>query len=128
MPFNLLKKYNDLLELTSLYPSDRIKSLKGVFNRDIANNTSFKFQNKQINPTPKDGEHPMERLFNHLTRKIVDEKTRKREFDIHRSNRLHWVLHHTEEKKKKEYLFLVLMTKMVIERTFMTPLSFMLLY
>jgi hypothetical protein len=104
MPFNLLKKYNALLELDGLNPKDREKSLKGVFNRDVVNNPSFKFQGKKMNPTPQDGEIPMSTLFTHLTTQIIDKRTREREFEIHRSKRVHWIKHHIEEKKKDNML------------------------
>jgi hypothetical protein len=102
MPNNLLKKYNDLLDIVSLSERQREVSLKGVFNRDIANNSNFFFRAKKINPTPADGQDSMDRLFKHLTTKITDEKIRKREFDLSRSTRLHWVKFHIEEKKKDE--------------------------
>ncbi len=104
MPLNLLKKYNALLELDSLSPRDREKSLMGVFNKDIVNNLSFKFQGKQINPTPQDGAISMNILFMHLTTQIIDEKTREREFELHRSRRLHWIKHHIDERKKENML------------------------
>ena len=104
MPYNLLKKYNALLELDGMNPKDREKSLKGVFNKDVVNNPSFKFLGKQLNPTPNDGEIPMNTLFTHLTTQIIDEKTRKREFEIHRSRRLHWIKHHIDERKKDNML------------------------
>ena len=105
MPLNLLKKYNATLELVAMNPTDREKSLRGVFNRDIVNNTSFIFRGRQLNPTPKDGEVPMETLFSHLTTQITDIRTRKREFEIQRSIRLHWVKHHVDEKKEDNMLF-----------------------
>jgi len=104
MPYNLLKIYNALLELNGLNPRDREMSLMGVFNRDIVNNQSFNFQGKHLNPTTKDGEIPMNTLFTHLTTQIIDEKTREREFDIHRSRRLHWIKHHLDERKKDNML------------------------
>lgn len=76
----------------------------GVFNRDIKNNQSFRFQGKQLNPTTKDGEIPMNTLFTHLTTQIIDQKAREREFEIHRSRRLHWVKHHIDERKKDNML------------------------
>ena len=104
MPFNLIKKYNQLLELSSFNPTQRKISLSGIFDRDITNNNSFKFQNKQIKPTPKDGEIKMSTLFNHLTTKIVDKKTKQREYDNHRSIRLHWIKHHLDEYKRENVL------------------------
>lgn len=100
MPLNLLKKYNDLLELGAYNDVQRTKSLYAVFNRDIADNKLFRFNSKPINPTPIDGEIKMSTLFTHLTTVITDRKEKKREFDIHRSVRLHWIKYHLEQKKK----------------------------
>jgi len=100
MPFNLLKIYNDKLELSHLTERERNISLMGVFNRDIAENNNFKFNNKQINPTPIDGKIKIDLLFTHLTTEITDKATNKREFDIHRSCRLHWLRYHIENKKE----------------------------
>lgn len=96
MPLNLLKIYNQLLEIADMDATKRKQSLMGVFNRDITNNDNFKFRTKQINPTPTDGVIRMETLFTHLTTVIVDKVTRKREFDIQRSCRLHWIRFHIE--------------------------------
>lgn len=100
MPFNLTKRYNQLLELSSYNPTQRKKSLMGIFNQDIANNTNFRFQKKQIKPTPKDGEIKMSTLYSHLTTTIVDKKSRKREYENHRAIRLHWIKYHIDENKK----------------------------
>lgn len=89
MPFNLLKKYNQLLELAGFDEFKREQSLKGVFNRDIVNNPYFIFRGKRILPTPDNGVIKMETLFKHLTTVIVDKNTRKREFDLYRSLRDH---------------------------------------
>lgn len=99
MPINLLKKYNQLLELNSLSEHQRISSLKGIFSRDFVKNTNFRFRNKKLNPTPAEGEDTMERFFRHLTTVITDKATRKREYDHSRSERLHWVRFHIEERK-----------------------------
>ena len=99
MPLNLLKKYNELLDIISLPEEKKKASLYAVFIRDISFNSNFKYKNKQITPTPADGEIKMETLFTHLTTQVVDKTTRKREFDYHRSIRLHWVKFHIEEKK-----------------------------
>ncbi len=105
MPFNQLKKYNALLELGSMNLRQRDASLRGVFNRDIVNNPSFEFRTKQIHPTPNhDGTIAMDNLFNHLTRKVIDERTKAREFDMHRSVRIHWIKHHIDEKKAENML------------------------
>jgi len=99
MPLNLLKKYNDLLDILAMSGLQRSESLKGVFCRDIADNPNFTFRTKQINPTPAEGQDAMERLFKHLTTVITDKSINKREFDMERSIRLHWIKHHIEEKK-----------------------------
>lgn len=104
MSLNLLKKYNDLLDIAGLSSHSCKLSLKGIFNRDIADNNFFKFRTKQITPTPKDGEILMETLYSHLTTVIVDQETKKREFDIHRAQRLHWIKYHIEEKKANNML------------------------
>lgn len=104
MPFNLLKTYNQLLELSSFSFAQRKDSLMGVFNRDIAHNPNFTFRQKQITPTPVDGVIKMITLFTHLTCVIIDKKTRSREFDIHRSARLHWVKYHIDESKTTDML------------------------
>nr|WP_321411145.1 hypothetical protein [uncultured Carboxylicivirga sp.] len=104
MPFNQLKKYNQLLELAALNPAQQKKSLQSIFDRDITNNPSFKFKQRHITPTPKDGEIKMSTLYTHLTTVIVDKVTRKREFDNDRAIRLHWVKYHVDENKKDNIL------------------------
>ena len=104
MPFNQLKRYNDLLDISGMSPHNRNNSLRGVFDRDITDNTNFKFRTKQITPTPLDGQITMDTLFRHLTTVMVDKKTRAREYDVHRSQRLHWVKFHISETKKDNML------------------------
>ena len=50
MPFNLLKKYPDLLELNGMDEKERMKSLRRVFDRDITDNADFSFRGKRIYP------------------------------------------------------------------------------
>lgn len=105
MPLNLIKKYPELLDIVSLSERGRITSLKRIFKRDIEDNSEFCFRTKVIRPIAKeDGKTSMDTLFHHLiTRKMIDEKGKKlktRIFDIHRSQRLHWIKFHTEEKKQ----------------------------
>lgn len=57
-------------------------------------------QKHHFNPTPADGINSMERLFTHLTTKITDKSTRKRSFDLLRSERMHWIKFHIEERKE----------------------------
>ena len=104
MPLNLIKTYNDLLELAALSEQQRSKSLRGVFDRDITNNPDFAFRKKKLNPTPADGQESMDRLFTHLTTVVTDNATRKREYDRERSTRLHWIKYHVEENKKDNML------------------------
>lgn len=104
MPLNLLKKYNDHLELGAYNVQQRNASLQAIFDRDIAQNNDFKFNQKRIQPTPLDGEIKMSTLFTHLTTVITDYNTKQRDFDIHRSVRLHWVKHHIDIKKQDNML------------------------
>ena len=105
MPFHLTVKYPNLLELNHLSPANRRIILREIFDRDIANNNFFKFRSKPIRPTKKEGEIPMDTLFNHLTtRNDKDEngkKLKSRLFEIHRSRRLHWVKVRIEEFKNE---------------------------
>ncbi len=104
MPLNLIKTYSQLLDIVGLTVQQRTTSLKGIFKRDIEDNHNFKFQNKQIRPLKKEGQDSMDTLFHHLTTK--DDKDEKgnllgsRSFELARSQRLHWVRHHIEERKK----------------------------
>ncbi len=104
MPLNLLKKYNDLLDLGAYSEMRRKQSLQAIFDRDISQNAHFTFQNKRIQPTPLEGEIKMSTLFTHLTTVITDYKTNRREFDIHRAVRLHWIKYHIDYKKKENIL------------------------
>lgn len=99
MPLNLLKIYNQHLDIGALQEHQRRQSLMGVFNRDFTNNINLKFRKKQISPTPADGKIEMDTLFTHLTTVIVDPATRKREFELERSIRLHWVKYHIDGSK-----------------------------
>lgn len=106
MPLNLLKTYNDFLELAFLSDKERIESLWGVFKRDIIDNIGFSYRNKPIYPTPREnGEVAMQNLFNHLTRKkeYVDGENH-RVFDMSRSKRLHWIRYHVEQRKQEKML------------------------
>lgn len=98
MPLNLTKKYNELLDIIGMSEVQRTMSLRRIFDRDIQNNDKFYFNGKPIYPTPEEnGQIAMENLFNHLTRKVVDKETQHREFDMNRSQRLHWIRHHVEQ-------------------------------
>ena len=98
MPLNLLKIYNQLLDIDYLKEKERLISLKGIFNRDIKNNPKFKFRSKQINPISVETD-AMEILFEHLTTEMIDKKRRKRVFESERSKRLHWIKYHIDENK-----------------------------
>lgn len=106
MPFNQTKKYPDLLEFTGYNKRQTIESLRGIFDRDIADNDKFFFRGKRIYPIKSDGLIDLEREFSHLTTEIVKEKDEQgkeiehRRFDKFRSERLHWIRPHTEERVK----------------------------
>lgn len=67
MPFNLLKKYPELLEILHLGNKERKASLYRVYRRDIEDNEAFKFREKRVYPIKSDGEIDMQREFMHLT-------------------------------------------------------------
>lgn len=105
MPHNLLKKYPELLELIGSLNDMRV-SIRRVYDRDIENNSAFKFQGIQIHPLKSDeGQLDMDRTFTHLTTKetsVYDDKgvelsEKHRTFDQKRSIRLHWINHHVHE-------------------------------
>ena len=99
MPLNLLKKYNNLLELDGMSEPDRNKSLQGIFRRDFIDNHVF-FRKNTVIPTPKEGKDTMDVLFDHLTKRDY-EKDNHREYDRMRAVRLHWVRHHILEGTPK---------------------------
>jgi hypothetical protein len=104
MPFNKLKKYPELLELNGLDERARQQSLQAIFDRDIADNDNFRFRGKRIYPIKTDGEIDMDRELMHLTTEEVEDtdeqgrKFKRRVFDKFRSERLHWIKPHIEEK------------------------------
>lgn len=104
MVLNKLKKYPELLEIMHLSPKDRNISLRNIFNRDMEENENFLFRTKRIYPIKSDGIADMDRQFIHLTcEEVIEEdengnKYAKRVFDKDRSIRLHWILHHIEER------------------------------
>lgn len=100
MPFNLLKTYNQLLEIVHMSDAERKKSLYGIFKRDFEENPELSFRGKKTNPI-KGKEPEMQTLFTHLTTVIEDKKLRNRVFEMERSKRLHWIRYHLEEKKKE---------------------------
>lgn len=101
---NILKKYPELLDITCLSNRDRNNELQSIFKRDIEDNNNFAFRSMKIYPTKKDGEADMGRLFKHLTCEVIEMKNengsvyKKREFEVNRSQRLHWINHHINEK------------------------------
>ena len=107
MPLNLLKNYAALLDLVGMPPQIRIASLRGVFRRDIEDNSNFNFRTKKIRPIKLEGKSPMDILFMHLTHEdeeIVDGQMtfkRRSNFEINRAQRLHWLRHHIEERQKE---------------------------
>jgi hypothetical protein len=103
MSLHLIVKYPQLLELNYLNSSERKLVLKEIFDRDISLNLNFKFVGKQIRPTKKEGEAPMDTLFHHLTtREEKGKDYKKRTFEMDRSVRLHWIKTHINENTKDE--------------------------
>lgn len=109
MPLNLLKKYNQLLDIAGLSPRQCASSLRGIFDRDIQNNAHFYFNGKPIYPTPKEnGQIAMENLFTHLTCREEDKEAHHREFELSRSQRLHWIRFNIDGGKRDGmYIFSV---------------------
>jgi len=103
MSFNILKKYNQLLDIRGLSASSRTGSLLQIFDRDFVSGSRPIFNNKNIEPVPKVGQVTMEVLFHHLTTTIVDKETRKREIDLYRAERLHWITHHFKNYKNLNF-------------------------
>ncbi len=102
MPLNLLKIYNAFLELLAMNDSEKHRSLRGVFDRDFVQSSQPIFMGKPVFPTPKDGQNTVDTLFTHLTTVIVDKSERRREFEMKRSERLHWVRFHLDQRKQNE--------------------------
>lgn len=98
MSRNQAKTYNQLLELYNPLPMDNLRSIKMVFSRDFLNPFNIKLRGYNVKPTYSDNQDTLERVFTHLTTVITDQKTRRREFDVLRAVRLHWIKHHLEEK------------------------------
>lgn len=103
MPLNLIKIYNQLLDIVGMDVRQRTESLMGIFRRDFVDNAPT-FMRKSIHPTPIDGKDKMENLFHHITTHMVDKTTRKRDFEMERSIRLHWIRHHLEQRKQDNML------------------------
>lgn len=106
MPLNLVKTYPQLLDLGHLNEQQRAESLQRIFKRDIEENHGLNFRTKTIRPIK--GEEPaMVLLFRHLTTEEIEvedengKKYPKRFFEMDRSQRLHWVRYHLEERKKE---------------------------
>ena len=104
MPFNKLKKYPELLDLSGLDERARKASLQGIFDRDIADNPDFRFRGKRIYPIKSDGNVDMDRELMHLTTEEIEDVDeqgkafKRRVYDRYRSERLHWIKPHVEEK------------------------------
>ena len=99
MPFNLLKKYPELLEILHLGDKERKASLYRVYRRDIEDNEAFKFREKRVYPIKSDGEIDMQREFMHLTTTHVLEIFSCEERDMkHRKNIYRTYVYDTAEK------------------------------
>ena len=104
MPTNLLITYNNLLELLHRSHNANLASFRGVFNKDFADNR-VSFRGLPVLPTPEEGVDTMDRQFRHLTTVVVNEQTRKREFETKRAIRLHWIKPHLEERIQANIIF-----------------------
>lgn len=102
--FNVLKKYPELLDIMCLSERERQHDLLAIFKRDIEDNPSFAFRSWRIYPIKAQGEADMGRLFKHLTCEEIVAKDAdgteypKRIFEPARSQRLHWINHHIQER------------------------------
>ena len=103
MPLNLIKIYNQLLDIVGMDVRQRTESLRRIFKRDFVDNAPV-FMHKPIHPTPIDGNNKIENLFYHITTHMVDRTTREREFEMERSIRLHWIRYHLEQRKQNNML------------------------
>lgn len=104
MPLNLLKQYNNHLDILGMSIQARRLSLQAIFDRDFTNSQPIHFNGKQVIPCPQDGRIEMATLFSHLTTIKIDYKTGQREFEIERSKRLHWVKFHINMNKKNNMM------------------------
>ena len=101
---NILKKYPELLDIIGLNEKERLMDLQSIFKRDIEENQNFAFRSWRIYPIKAQGMPDMERLFKHLTCEEVMMRNEdgttypKRIFEMARSQRLHWINHHIQEK------------------------------
>lgn len=106
MPFNLIKTYNQLLEINHYNDAQKNTSLRNIFNRDIENNTALAFRTKIIRPLKADGIPAMDVLFDHLTKEATDIKDengktikQRKYWENDRCHRLHWIKYHINETK-----------------------------
>lgn len=110
MPLNLIKKYPELLELSSYNERDRTECLRKIYNRDVEE-YELLFRGCKIYPTKHENDgSTFATHFAHMTTKEFVEiddngkETKKRSFDIFRSERLHWVKQHIEEATKEQQI------------------------
>jgi hypothetical protein len=102
MPLNLIKVYAELLDIAFLSEQERAASLQRILVRDIEDNPSLNFRKKIIRPIK--GEEPdLQITLRHLTTADteIDQKGtvhKKRFFEMDRSQRVHWIRHHLEER------------------------------
>lgn len=98
MPTNLLKRYPDLLDLGHLGERDRDKSLRGVYDRDFQGQVPAKYRERPVRPIKQvDPETDIDTLFRHLIT-CDDVHGPGRVFDMPRSQRLHWIRYHLDER------------------------------
>jgi len=101
MPFNLIKKYPELLELLHLTEPQRLESLNGILKKDIIDNDALNFRTKRIRPIK--GEEPdLGIVLRHLVTEDVEVERdgrifKSRVFEMDRAQRVHWIRNHLEE-------------------------------
>jgi len=107
MPTNLLIAYNRQLELLHASHAQNLTSIRGVFNRDFVTGSQIVFRSVVIMPRPSQDMSPIDQLFWHLTTVEVDSATKKREYEMDRSLRIHWIRHHLERSVENTIYFKV---------------------
>ncbi len=105
MPTNLLKRYPELLELGHLSEREREGSLRRVYDRDFQDTAPCCFRKRPVRPIKRmDAATDIDILFRHLITTDAPEGSTGRVFDMPRSQRLHWIRHHLDEKSSSAML------------------------
>ena len=98
-----MKKYPELLELSGSEQDNWASLSRGLLS-EMFKIIPILYSRDRIYPIKCEGLMDLERLFKHLTHRaehFIDDAGRvyeKRIYDARRSERLHWIRHHVEEK------------------------------